>query len=206
MMLTKKGLTGYSNDLSNELKNEFTEKQCIVINKFIDDDLINKILSNLKDSDFVSESYLGKSNKIFASNLNLVSKSIAFKVFNFILNNQDFFSLIEEVTGCRKIDTFKGRIYKIIPDTEQQLDWHDDMNEINRVIALSLNLSPRDYEGGAFQIRKKGSVDILREVVNTQLGDIHIFNISPDLEHRVMKTSGAFPRTAGAGWFLSNHK
>ena len=42
----------------------------------------------------------------------------------------------------------------------------------------------------------------IRSIPVFSLGrDMHIFKVSPQLQHRVTATTGVFPRTAAAGWF-----
>jgi hypothetical protein len=88
----------------------------------------------------------------------------------------------------------------MIPALGHYDSWHDDDFQ-NRLIGMSINLSPIGYEGGLFQMRKRKSDDILAQIANTGFGDALIFRISGDLEHRVAGVEGTEPKTAFAGWF-----
>src|SRR6202035_2809333 len=90
--------------------------------------------------------------------------------------------------------------YRMRPELGHYDLWHNDVLD-NRVIGMSLNLSPRGYSGGLFQLRARGSDRVLIDIANTGFGDGIIFRISSDLEHRVSAVEGAEPKTAFAGWF-----
>jgi hypothetical protein len=78
--------------------------------------------------------------------------------------------------------------------------WHDDTIE-GRLIAMSLNLSPRGFEGGLFQMREAKSNRMLLEIANTEPGDALLFRLSNNLQHRVTDVQPGEPKTAYAGWF-----
>jgi hypothetical protein len=182
---------------------KFDEQKCIVLPNFIEEKLLQKIIHDLDSSTFREKKHFGKANEVFASDLSIQNNNSALHIINFLLNNSSFFSLIEQITNSKPIRGFSGRIYRNMPNTEHCLDWHDDTQEENRLIAMSINLSKEKFEGGIFQIREKVSMKILKEVTCGNPGDTHIFQVSPCLEHRVTKTIGTSPRTAAAGWFLS---
>ena len=69
---------------------------------------------------------------------------------------------------------------------------------------MSVNLGPRPYDGGVFQLRRRGSEDILCELPNVVPGDAILFQISKELVHQVTPVVGTEPKTAFAGWFVSS--
>ncbi|MGN6398636.1 MAG: 2OG-Fe(II) oxygenase [Mucilaginibacter sp.] len=200
--ITKKGLIGSKNSAIEELKSEFTKRQCIVLPQLLDNELLDKLISNIDDASFYERQHFA-GNKIFATDLSVPSKNVALHQFNFLFNNTRLFRLIETITDLPGVRGFSGRIYRNLPGTSHFLDWHDDRSIPTRLIGLSINLSYQRYEGGTFQIRKKGDKKYLTEVGCTNPGDAHIFKVSHQLEHRVTEVTGNFPRTAGAGWFTS---
>ena len=123
-------------------------------------------------------------------------------LLHFVANTPAFLALIRDVTGCDTIARFEGRVYRMIPGTDHYDSWHDDVGA-NRVIGMSLNLGPRPYTGGSFQLRTDGD-GAVRELPNTVPGDAIFFRISPDLSHRVTPVVGTEPRTAFAGWFFAD--
>ena len=202
--ITKKGLIGGENSVIDELKHEFAQKQCAVLPRLIEDELLERIISNINAASFYENQHVGAGNVIFASDLSIQTKNIALHQVQFLFNNPALFRLIEAITGCSEIRGFSARIYRNMPGTAHFLDWHDDTSERSRLIGLSVNLSKEKYDGGIFQIREKGHTDNLREVGCVNPGDAHIFKVSPKLEHCVTTVNGSVPRTAGAGWFTSD--
>ena len=86
------------------------------------------------------------------------------------------------------------------PDAGHYDAWHTD-NADGRLAVLSINLSPRGYQGGLLQMRERGSEQVITEIANTGIGDALLFRISENLLHRVTGVEGAEPKTAFAGWF-----
>jgi hypothetical protein len=73
----------------------------------------------------------------------------------------------------------------------------------DRLVAVSLNLSRRPYQGGDLEIRPAHATEATDVVPNHQFGDAVMFRISRDLRHRVNAVVGDAPRTVYAGWFRS---
>jgi hypothetical protein len=119
-----------------------------------------------------------------------------------LLNGQAVFALVRQITGCSRIGCFQGRIYRCVPGSDHHDAWHDDLGN-NRLVALTINLSPAPYAGGVLQIREALSKTMLQEVPNTVLGDGVLFRLDPSLEHRITELQSGPPKTAFAGWFHS---
>jgi hypothetical protein len=124
----------------------------------------------------------------------------ALNVLHFVLNLPDFRNLIQEITGCGPLRRFRGRIYRMTAAAGHYDDWHDD-NFDKRLVGISLNLSPRAFCGGLFQLRERESQHILAEIANTGRGSALIFRIADELQHRISDMEGDEPKTAFAGWF-----
>jgi hypothetical protein len=110
--------------------------------------------------------------------------------------------VVRECTGCHAITRFEGRVYRMVPGTDHHDSWHDDAGE-GRLVGMSLNLGPRPYMGGCFQLREKSERAVPRELPNIIPGNAILFRISPTLAHRVTPVEGIEAKTAFAGWFLS---
>ena len=123
-------------------------------------------------------------------------------MFLFLLNDPYLFDLAEKITGCGRIRSFVGRMYRFIPGEGHHDSWHEDTME-SRVLAVSINLSPEIYQGGILQIRNKKTGKIVSRVVNTGFGDSIFFRLADSLEHRLSEVKGKVPKTAFAGWFSS---
>ena len=204
IQITQKGLTLPSEAEIQQLQQEFQEKRCIVLPQLVEEKLLEKTLQGISKGEFFENDHAHNKKGLYTLEDTLQSKNIATHLIHFIINNKQLFKVIQQITGCREIKGFKGRIYKLKPDGTQKLDWHEDTFDPVRVLAMSLNLSAQPYEGGIFQIKRKKSDEILREVPCGNLGDAHIFDISDDLLHRVTATTGNNPRVAAAGWFTDD--
>ena len=131
-----------------------------------------------------------------------LADTVAVALLNLVANDHRLFRIVREITGCGPIGCFRGRVYRMLPNAGHYDSWHNDLGD-ERLITLSVNLSPEPYSGGILQIRHRPSNRIVYEVANTGLGDAILFRISPDLEHRVTEVTGSVPKTAFAGWFRS---
>lgn len=186
------------------LKNEFAGQNCAVIPHLFEKYLVESILSRIEKARFYPQKHGGGENlKEFASDLTMRENEAALHQVHLLLNNPRLFRVIETITGCLPIGGFSGRIYQNLPDSNHQLEWHDDTEQKSRLVGISVNFSPAPIRGGVFQIREKKSKMITGEVGGRDLGDAHIFRISPDFQHRVTATRGKFARISAAGWFVS---
>jgi hypothetical protein len=128
---------------------------------------------------------------------NLVSGTL-----NFLASDPKLTNVVRKITGCSSIGSFGGRVYRVMPASGQNLDWHDDvMNE--RLVAMSLNLSPQLYEGGTLEFRESKSQQPLGAVLNDGYGNAILFRVASHLQHRTTELFGTVPKTAFAGWFVS---
>lgn len=121
---------------------------------------------------------------------------------NFLANDERLMDLVERVTGCGRIGSFRGRVFRLAPGGDYYDSWHADLED-HRIVAMSVNLSPEPYEGGLLQIRNRESGTVLVEVGNPGVGDAVVFRLATGFEHRVTALEGTAPRTAFAGWFRS---
>ena len=204
IQIRQKGLTKPSDAEILELQKEFEEKRCIVLPQLVEEKLLEKTLLGINNGEFYENDHAHNKKGLYTLENTLKSKNIATHLIHFIINNKELFKVIEQITGCREIKAFKGRVYKLEANEDHRLDWHEDTFDPTRVLAISINLSSEPYEGGKFQIRRKQSDSILREVPCGKLGNTHIFDISDSLLHRVTKITGKNPRVAAAGWFTDD--
>ena len=126
--------------------------------------------------------------------------SAALRLLQFVTNWPTFLAVMSDIIGASPLTWFGGRVYRMRPDAGHHDDWHSD-NIDGRLSAFSLNLSPRPYQGGLLQIRRRGANSPHVEIANTAAGDAILFDISDDLVHRVTDVQGTEPKIAFAGWF-----
>ncbi|MBI3591532.1 MAG: PqqD family peptide modification chaperone [Candidatus Melainabacteria bacterium] len=178
------------------LKKEFNKSHCILLPKFIQHDLLKSIQDEIELSKFSRKIYKGLDEELCLRNNKLTG------LLFFMLSQQKLFHIIKEITECKNIEGFTGRVYRFMPGIKQANYWHDDDAE-NRLIAVSINLSTGVYSGGVLQIRNRYSKKIIHEVSNIGFGNTIIFRVGENLEHRVTHVNGKVPKTALAGWFVS---
>jgi hypothetical protein len=123
----------------------------------------------------------------------------------FLLTDPRLFELIRAITGCPPIGSFFGRLYRMQPSSDHRDGWHDDLTQ-ERLVAVSINLSPELYEGGLLELRDHATEAMLARVHNTGIGDALLFPIRQGLVHRVTEVGGRAAKTAYAGWFRGGER
>jgi len=196
--MTRQGLAFAGTDADLEpLRQGFERQHHLLLRDFLDPEVISLALPFLERAKYCPAQY-----KHVGSEL-LMQPNLAVDTLSFLTNDVKLFGLVQTITSCDSIGYFQGRVYKLIPDPQHIFDWHDDLNEPNRLIAMSINLSMGNYCSGLLQIREVRSGKIVGEVANTGFGNAVLFRVSKDLEHRVTGIEGDAPRTSFAGWFKS---
>lgn len=121
-------------------------------------------------------------------------------ILNFVLARPALYRWLEQVTGCGPIGGIDGSVMRL--RRGQYLDWHDDMNDQRRAVAITICLSDTPYDGGQFQIRRKESASLLFSHLHKASGTALVFDIGRTLEHRVTEIVSGEARTVYSGWFL----
>jgi hypothetical protein len=197
IQITRSGLifSGSPGELG-ELKQYFQAHNYIRLSNFFEPQLLEQLKNRIDLSgwqELVHEG-IGVENCITDKGLT--------GVMNFLMNNEDLFQLMEQITDCGPIGSFGGRLYRMIPGSGHHDSWHTDMGE-SRLLALSINLTEEMYEGGVLQICERKSGAFFQEIPNTGFGDAILFRLASHLQHRITNMSGIIPKTAFAGWFRS---
>ena len=132
----------------------------------------------------------------------------ALGLLHFVTNTPDFLEAVRSICACTELTTFRGRVYRFVPNSIHHDSWHDDVGDEmdRRVLGMSVNLGSRRYAGGILQMRERDSERMVFEIANTGWGDATLFRISDRLEHQVTTVTGSEPRTAFAGWFRSHER
>lgn len=126
------------------------------------------------------------------------------RMINFLLARPELFHRLEQITGCGTLRRVAGGIARLQAGSEHKLQWHDDINDEHRRLAITINLSIHRYDGGQFELRKKGCASPLFSYQHHVVGDAILFKVDRALEHRVTPVSSGGPRIVFAGWFLSH--
>lgn len=186
-------------DKLEEYKTEYKETHCIFLPSFIEENALNNLVNRLEQTEFQvkteKDEHTGEFGKVLFMPLD---NPVPF-MFHMLMNDRKLFRQLEEITGCSSIGNFIGRIHRSEGGEQHEIEWHGD-NTDTRLLAMTLNLGRTSYTGAKFQIRKKGDDKIIREFGQTAPGDAFIFEIHPDLQHRLSLVETG-TRTVGVGWF-----
>jgi hypothetical protein len=118
----------------------------------------------------------------------------------FLFNDPALFDLVRALSGCDRIGFFRPTVFRMLASRGHFDEWHGDVDG-NRMVALSVNLTSRPFEGGILQIRNADDHRVIFELANTGAGDAVLFLVSPRLQHKVSDIAGTEPRVVLAGWF-----
>jgi predicted 2-oxoglutarate/Fe(II)-dependent dioxygenase YbiX len=196
IQLTRTGLDTCAD--TTPLAKQFGSKHSCQITRLVHHELMSLVSSKLEKCEWPT-----REDGSIAREMNPTDLA-AVNLLNFAANTAEFLDLIRRITGCHEIHSFRGRIYRMMPGGDHFDSWHSDTSERtqDRLVGMSINLGP-PYEGGVFHLREESTGGILAELTNSGPGDAILFRISPRLKHMVSPVSGAVPKTAFAGWFLS---
>ena len=196
IQITRSGtiFSGHEENLK-QMSLEFNKNHYIKLPKLIETKLLSYIEPYIEKGEFIDTI-----NKNGIGLESWIKENPASHLLHFLANDQKLYKLIEEITGCRKIGCFDGRIYHVVSSRKDFDKWHDD-NGKTRMITMSINLSKSVYNGGVLLIRDADTLEILHEIKNTGYVDAIIFQISPHLEHMVTDVDGEISKVAFAGWF-----
>jgi hypothetical protein len=165
---------------------------------FLDGALVQEIATALDDAAFQPDEH-----KDIGRDERMENRAID-GLLHFAVNDPRLFKLVERITGCSAIGSFRGRVYRLAAGGGNHLTWHNDLYDNTRLVAMSLNLGLEPYAGGVLQIRESLTEEIREEVENRGSGDAIVFRLARELEHRVTPVEGPISRTAFAGWFCSS--
>lgn len=125
------------------------------------------------------------------------------KAISLLLHAPDLLRWLEAATGMGPLRAVAGRFAEMRASHGDALDWHDDLHDTTRRLAIIINLSEQAFVGGQFQLRRKGETELLLRHDHPQAGSVLIVAVRPELEHRVTPVSQGGPRRIYAGWFLT---
>jgi len=178
------------------LEQEFHGRHLVLLPKLLEPKLLEFVLSRIEQGPWQTKIHEKIGSEVVLGDILLRN------MLHLVTNAPGFLEAVRKISGCGNITWFRGRIYRFIPGQGHYDSWHTDHMD-RRVVAMSLNLSSKVYEGGILQLRDRNSKQILLETANTGCGDAVLFRISEDLDHRVTDVTGKEPKTAFAGWFKS---
>ena len=122
-------------------------------------------------------------------------------IINTLLNKPALRDWLAKITGCGPLDTVRGSTARFTANTEQRLDWHNDVNNDPRALGFTVGLGREPYEGGLFEIKPSMSADVTFTFHHTRPFSFVVFPISKKIMHRVTPLTAGGPRTVFGGWF-----
>ena len=175
------------------LRDEFGHRHCLLIPGLFDRALAVEIAHRVASSDF----YLREHPGIGVEACMEVNATLAWLLL--LVNDERMLEVVRTITGCEPIGHFDGRVYRLEPSADHYDSWHDDLGQ-GRLVALSVNLGRKPYEGGALEVRDRRT-GASTQVRSARIGDALLFELGEHLEHRVLPVTGGSARTVFAGWF-----
>ena len=198
LQLTRMGFSLSRGDEALErLRSDFDRQHFVRFPGFLRKDLLDVVCREVERSDFYERTHAGIDDN---KELCMRTQTTAGGLLHLLLNSEDLFDLISQITGCGPIGCFRGRVYRVVPRSGHRDAWHSDVAR-HRLVAMSINVSPAPYRGGTLQMRAGGSTRVLRNIPNPGFGDAILFRIDRGLEHRITDIEGSSAKTAFAGWF-----
>jgi hypothetical protein len=180
-------------DELERLSEEFSSRHCVLLPGLLEPALADTISARIETSEFYRREHHG----VGVEDCMQPNATLAWLLL--LVNDNRMREVIRTITDCGPIGSFDGRVYRLDPATDHHDSWHTDLGE-DRLVALSINLGRRPYEGGALEIRdRRGGPST--QARNAGLGDGLLFALGEHLEHRVLPVGGENARTVFAGWF-----
>jgi len=178
----------------DELKRRFAEQPYLELPRFVAHDLLSLVHRALECGDFADRVHPGIGTEL------CLTWGAAAQACQLLFNDLALLNAVTYIAGCAPLRCFDGRVYRLDPESAHYDSWHSDAAH-DRVVGLSVNLSPEPYEGGVLEIRRAVAAEAEHAVASAGFGNAILFRISPDFRHRVTEVRGTRPRTAYAGWF-----
>ena len=177
----------------------FARHKCLILKGFIGPELLPQVLADVSRAPF----YRKTDGKIAVELC--MRQNALLNQLQFLSDDPALCAFIARIAGTGPLAGYDGRVYRFDPGAKHYDSWHDDIHERwKRRVAMSVNLSPVPYDGGALEIRHKRTKKMIAAVHNTVPGDAAIFLVDPALEHRVLPVTGGGSRVAFAGWFFEH--
>lgn len=194
LQVTRRGLdfSGQAADLER-LRQEFDRHHYIRLPQLFEPELLERIQYGLERAEF----YPRSDGAVDSSELTMRANT-TLGLLLMVMNDDRLLELFQQMTGTPPLSCFHGRVFHMYRGHYDT--WHNDLLN-TRTVAVSMNLSPRPYQGGIVEIRDARSRQILSQFQNTGYGDGVVFRIAPHLEHHLTPLEGELPRITFGGWY-----
>jgi len=176
------------------LRADFNRKHYLRLPGLIAPELLERVLNAVDVAEFDVE----LSDTFFLDH-SISPDASPVPLLHLLVNCEPLFRFVGAVTGCPRVRSFSGRVFRIVAGSPDHLEWHRDLDH-DRFVALSLSLARTPCVGGALSLRRTGTEDSV-SIANPRAGDAVLFRVDPRFEHRVEPVLSGPPRVAFSGWF-----
>jgi hypothetical protein len=173
-------------------------RQPVVLERFVDDQLLQLLAPIWSSASFVPSPV----DRVGLRSVETPGHAGA--ALCLALARPEVLRIMGELSGGFALTGVAGAIAQFAAGADKRLDWHDDLVEPERRLAITINLGAAAYGGGAFEFRDLASGAPPFRHVHATPGEALVFPIGPDLQHRVLPVTRGGPRTVFAGWFLGD--
>ena len=179
------------------LADEFERNGVARFQGFLAPSVLKLLLNAVNAAEFVVKNEVHE-GRVFGTTLFVPLTDPAMILLHFILNRPALFEVVERIVGCPKLANFTGRLHRTSAESNQHIDWHDDVSD-SRTVGITVNLGTEPYSGGALQVRDPEK-HTRAEVGCFAAGDAFLFRIDRGWQHRLSPVESG-SRTVGVGWF-----
>jgi hypothetical protein len=175
------------------LQSDWARQHYLVLPRFLDAALLEEVRGHVRGGRFATFVHDASGHE------GKMEDNTAVWLLDFLMNSPALLSAVSRVTD-RDLTFFHGRVYRLAPGTDEGHDWHSDA-VYGRQIGVSINLTAEAFGGGGLEFRDHDSRQPLGGVTNSGAGDLVMFRLGNDIQHRVLPVTGPVTRLAYAGWF-----
>jgi hypothetical protein len=182
-------------ELSFEQCVRFEKARAILVKNFFPQKLLQEMQSLMERTSFIPNEYE-------ISDVGLVKEYVLppkfVKLFLDLMNKEDVLRNVERITGVAGASSFNGRVYRLSPQTDERMDWHQDIDR-GKCLSVTVNIGA-PFEGGELLIRHIPTREVFT-FHNTGSGDAIFFEMHKDFEHCVLPVRGLNPKYGFTGWY-----
>jgi hypothetical protein len=177
------------------LRYDFEQSHAVLLPGFLAEPLLDRIRAYIAEGDFSPRTYGGGRTEAY------MEEGKAFGLLAFLTNNARLFEFVRTITRCKAVGAFEGGVCRMMPGPEHADPWHGEIFG-HGMVAMSIDVSPQPYSGGALEIRERHSGEMVRSATHTAPGDAVLVRLAPFLQHRITPVEGDGKRTVYAGQFM----
>jgi hypothetical protein len=176
-----------------EFVKDFSLNRALAVASLLDPVFTDKILGHCDRARFVP---LGGGDNRLVEEPRLAGVAIGLA-----LQRPTVLRWLELATGCGPLVSAYGSVLRVPGTGKSVLGWHDDLDkDPGRRLGLTIYLGGPAFAGGVFELREKTGTLLTRHR-HKALGSAIIFEVAPDLEHRLSPIDSGGPRQVFTGWF-----